>query len=165
LRLRPHAASAVVMTLGRGAAVRMGAQQPEVDGSRWRHVLVGEISGWIAADAVQPVARATPQPVPRDSQSNDIDTGGAPISPINAASAATQADKAGPSRMRVIADRLALRVTPDINAPMLRQLRAGTVVEVLPQPQRAYWTAVKAGEQRGWVASQWLVPDESGRAH
>jgi pilus assembly protein CpaC len=165
LRLRPHAASAVVMTLGRGAAVRMGAQQPEVDGSRWRHVLVGEISGWIAADAVQPVAQAMLRPVPPDSQGNDINAGGAPISPINAASAAIPAGKAGPGRMRVIADRLALRVTPDINAPMLRQLRAGTVVEILPQPQRAYWTAVKAGEQRGWVASQWLVPDESGQAH
>jgi pilus assembly protein CpaC len=160
LRLRPHAASAVVMSLGRGAAVRMGAQQPEVDASRWRHVLVGEVSGWIAADAVQPIAQAAPQPVPRDSQSNDTHAGGAPLSPINAASPATPAGNAGPGRMKVIADRLALRVTPDINAPMLRQLRAGTVVEILSQPQRAYWTAVKAGEQRGWVASQWLVPEK-----
>lgn len=165
LRLRPHAASAVVMTLGRGAAVRMGSQQPDVDASRWRHVLVGEVGGWIAADAVQPVAQARPQPVPRDSQGNDTNAGGAPISPISAADSAIAAGNAGPVRMRVIADRLALRVTPDINAPMLRQLRAGTVVEVLPQPQRAYWTAVKAGEQRGWVASQWLVPDESGQVN
>jgi pilus assembly protein CpaC len=103
--------------------------------------------------------------VPRDSQSNDANAGDAPISPINAAGPATPAGHAGPGRMRVIADRLALRVTPDINAPMLRQLRAGTVVEILPQPQRAYWTAVKAGEQRGWVASQWLVPDESGQVN
>lgn len=165
LRLRPHAASAAIMTLGRGAAVRMGAQQPEVDSSRWRHVLVGEVSGWIAADAVQPVGlgQAMPQPVPRDSQSKDSDAIGVPISPINAASSSTQAGNAGPARMRVIADRLALRVTPDINAPMLRQLRAGTVVEILPQPQRAYWTAVRVDGQRGWVASQWLVPDEAGR--
>lgn len=160
LRLRPHAASAAVMTLGRGAAVRMGAQLAEVDSSRWRHVLVGEVSGWIAADAVQPVAQATPQRVQRDSQGNDTHAGGASISPINATGPATPTGNAGRGRMRVIADRLALRVTPDINAPMLRQLRAGMVVEVLPQPQRGYWTAVKAGEQRGWVASQWLVPDE-----
>lgn len=106
-----------------------------------------------------------PQPVQRDSQSKDADAIGVPISAINAASSPTQAGNAGPARMRVIADRLALRVTPDINAPMLRQLRAGTVVEVLPQPQRAYWTAVKAGDQRGWVASQWLVPDEAGQVN
>ena len=165
LRLRPHAASAAIMTLGRGAAVRMGAQQPEVDSSRWRHVLVGEVSGWIAADAVQPVGQATPQPVPRDSQSKDSDAIGVPVSPINAASPVAQAGDASPDRMRVIADRLALRVTPDINAPMLRQLRAGTVVEILPQPQRAYWTAVRVDGQRGWVASQWLVPDEAGRVN
>lgn len=165
LRLRPHAASAAIMTLGRGAAVRMGAQQPEVDSSRWRHVLVGEVSGWIAADSVQPVGQATPQPVPRDSQSKDSDAIGVPISPINAASPPAQAGDASPGRMRVIADRLALRVTPDINAPMLRQLRAGTVVEILPQPQRAYWTAVRVDGQRGWVASQWLVPDEAGRVN
>jgi pilus assembly protein CpaC len=165
LRLRPHAASAAIMTLGRGAAVRMGAQQPEVDSSRWRHVLVGEVSGWIAADAVQPVGQATPQPVPRDSQSKDTDAIGVPLSPINAASPAAKAGDASPGRMRVIADRLALRVTPDINAPMLRQLRAGTVVEILPQPQRAYWTAVRVDGQRGWVANQWLVPDEAGQVN
>ncbi|HEX8886909.1 MAG TPA: SH3 domain-containing protein, partial [Noviherbaspirillum sp.] len=87
------------------------------------------------------------------------------IAPINATSPAAQAGDVSPGRMRVIADRLALRVTPDINAPMLRQLRAGTVVEILSQPQRAYWTAVRVGGQRGWVASQWLVPDEAGRVN
>ena len=61
-------------------------------------------------------------------------------------------------RLRVTADRLALRVTPDINAPVLRQLRAGTVVETLPQMQRGRWTAVQAGDVRGWVATQWLLP-------
>jgi pilus assembly protein CpaC len=61
-------------------------------------------------------------------------------------------------RLRVTANRLALRVTPDINAPVLRQLRAGTVVEALPQMQRGRWTAVQAGDLRGWVATQWLLP-------
>jgi hypothetical protein len=34
------------------------------------------------------------------------------------------------------------------------------VVEALPQAPRGLWTAVQAGEERGWVASQWLLPVE-----
>ena len=61
-------------------------------------------------------------------------------------------------RFRVSTDRLALRVTPDINAPVLRRLNAGALLDALPQPRRGYWTAVQAGAQRGWVASQWITP-------
>lgn len=35
---------------------------------------------------------------------------------------------------------------------------AGTLLDALPQPRRSYWTAVQAGSQRGWVASQWITP-------
>lgn len=165
LHLRPDPASAVLMTLGRGAAVRMGARQPpEVDSGRWRHVLVGELNGWIAADAVRPVMRAAAVPQ-RDTQDNGMDAAGPPLAPITAPVPSASLAGISTRRMRVTADRLALRVTPDINAPMLRQLRAGTVVEALPQPPRGHWTAVRAGEQRGWVASQWLAPDQQDQAH
>jgi pilus assembly protein CpaC len=174
VRERPHPSSAVLLTLGRGAAVRMGAGQPdEADGSRWRHVVVGDVTGWMTADAVQPVIRA-PAGAPRDSRDAGAESDGPLLGPITtpapapamaaaaaaatATATATSAPPAPQSRYRVTADRLALRVTPDINAPVLRQLRGGALLDALPQPRRGYWMAVQAGDQRGWVASQWLVP-------
>jgi pilus assembly protein CpaC len=162
LRAGPQSASAALLTLGRGAAVRMGARQAsEADGSHWRNVLVGEVAGWIDAGAVQPVSHA-PAGAPRDGQDSSSETSGPLLAPITVPmpAPATSAGAAALRRMRVTADRLALRVTPDINAPVLRQLRSGAVVHALPQPERAYWTAVQAGGQRGWVASQWLAPDD-----
>jgi pilus assembly protein CpaC len=156
LRTVPQATAPVLLTLGRGAAVRMGSQEDgEADISRWRKVVVGEVVGWMAADALQPVGLADAV-MQRNRKEMRIDGDGQQLGPITAPAPATAASP--PRRLRVTADRLALRVTPDINAPVLRQLRAGTLLEVLPQPPRGYWTAVQAGDQRGWVASHWLAP-------
>nr|WP_314625379.1 pilus assembly protein N-terminal domain-containing protein [uncultured Noviherbaspirillum sp.] len=160
LRERPEASSSVLLTLGRGAAVRLGAGQPDdAGGSRWRHVVVGDATGWIAADAVRPVSHFATG-TPRDSQDASVASDGVLLGPITTPVPAL-APAAAPvpqQRYRVNTDRLALRVTPDINAPVLRQLRAGTLLDALPQARRGYWTAVQAGGQRGWVASQWITP-------
>lgn len=58
----------------------------------------------------------------------------------------------------VALDRLALRVTPDINAPVLRNLPAGQHVSALSAQARGPWTAVEVQGQRGWVATKWLQP-------
>jgi pilus assembly protein CpaC len=65
-------------------------------------------------------------------------------------------------RYRVKASSLALRVTPDVNAPIVRYLAGDTVLEGLPQPVKGNWIPVQAGELRGWVAAQWLTPDAAG---
>jgi len=158
LRASPQPGAAVLLTLGRGAAVRMGAQPVtggDEDGNRWRQVLVGEVRGWIAAGEVQPVSRAagTLSAAPEAA----VDSAGPLLEPLSTPAAASTA---AVHRLRVTAERLALRVTPDINAPVLSQLRAGTVVQAQPQAQRGRWSAVQAGELRGWAASHWLVPDD-----
>ena len=162
LRASPLADSPVLLSLGRGAAVRMGAEPAtEADSSRWRPVLVGEVRGWIAADAVQPVSRvgAAPRAIGFDAAADHAGPLLGPVStPLTQPEAAATENQAVQRRLRVTAERLALRVTPDINAPVLRQLRAGAVVTALPQAQRGRWTAVQADDLRGWVASQWLLP-------
>jgi len=165
LRASPLTGSPVLLNLARGAAVRLDASPAadidagiETDSSRWRHVRVGDIRGWIAAEAAQPVSRSAAGTL-RDLAESAADHAGRLLEPVStplpADAAASQSVQ---RRLRVTADRLALRVTPDINAPVLRQLRAGTVVETLPQMQRGRWTAVQAGDVRGWVATQWLLP-------
>lgn len=61
-------------------------------------------------------------------------------------------------RYRVAVEQLALRVTPDMNAPIIQRLPAGHLVEALPQPPTRHWIEVQANDVRGWVAIQWLNP-------
>lgn len=63
---------------------------------------------------------------------------------------------------RVKAASLSLRVTPDINAPIVKYLPAGTLLETLPQPARGAWTAVQTGELRGWVDAEWIEAADAG---
>jgi pilus assembly protein CpaC len=55
-------------------------------------------------------------------------------------------------------DRLALRVSPDINAPVLQNLPVGSLVQVLPQAPQAQFSAVRINDRLGWAETQWLSP-------
>lgn len=61
-------------------------------------------------------------------------------------------------RFRVMLDGLAVRIAPDVTSAVLTKLDQGRVVEGLPEQTQGYWTAVDAGGKRGWVATQWLLP-------
>lgn len=58
----------------------------------------------------------------------------------------------------VLLNQLAMRVTPDINAPVLVNLAEGQVVRGLALEPRGAWSAVDADGKRGWVATLWLRP-------
>jgi pilus assembly protein CpaC len=175
LRAEPRRDAAILLSLSRGALLRMGER--DAAGGNWRHVMSGEIAGWLEADAVAPASHAQTLPA-QGGRDAAAEQRGALLTPITAQEvlpAAAPADPAPadpadpappaapPALMRVTLERLALRVAPDINAPVLRKLAAGTVVRLLPQAQRGYWSAVQVGEQRGWVASQWLAPPAAPR--
>ena len=63
---------------------------------------------------------------------------------------------------RVRATRLTLRLTPDINAPVVAFLPENTRLQALPQPPKGNWLAVQAGTQRGWVDAAWIEPETAG---
>ncbi len=63
-----------------------------------------------------------------------------------------------PPRYRVMLGGLAVRVAPDVNSSVVLKLEQGRLVTGLPQESQGYWTAVDAGGQQGWVATQWLLP-------
>lgn len=65
-------------------------------------------------------------------------------------------------RFRVRAARLTLRLTPDINAPVVAFLPEDTPLQALPQPPKGNWLAVRAGAQRGWVDAAWIEPETAG---
>ena len=146
LRAAPTNASALLVELPRGAAVH--PTSAELDRSRpvgWRQVRVGELLGWIPDLAAVPV-RPQPQPGFADVSARD----GQFSSSVSRSSQAVTANAAGAAmlgQLRVSALQLAVRVAPDVNAPMVVRLRRGQVVDVARR-----WRA------RSRAPAQWLVP-------
>jgi pilus assembly protein CpaC len=159
LRAEPRRDATVLLRLSRGALLRLG--EADAGDGLWRHVISGELAGWVEAEAVAPAARAEAA-APGTGLDVAAEQRGSALAPVTAQPAPPGA---APRTMRVLLDRLALRAAPDINAAVLRKLGAGNVVKLLPQPQRGTWSAVEVDGQRGWTATQWLMPlDAAERA-
>lgn len=163
LRAGPGLSNPVLLNLPGGSVVQLGNEDVHHGDARyWVNVVVGARSGWVARDGVAPTA-GEPLPPPsaasalldRDRASGQSYAAGTPARSVTAN--AGQAGSA-PVRYRVALDRLALRVSPDVNAAPLRHLTRGEQVEALPQAPVGHWTAVQSGLQRGWVAAHWLEP-------
>lgn len=106
------------------------------------------------SNAVPPVPEVTPSAL-APAPTNDIPA----LAPVTATTA-TPASDAG--RFRVRTTRLTLRLTPDINAPVVAFLPEDTRLQALPQPPKGNWLAVQAGSQRGWVDAAWIEPETTG---
>lgn len=179
LRAEPDDKSTILLQLGYGSVVQMGAADPQPPGvGKWRNVIVGEIEGWVLSGSVAPSRlQAAIQPfrgsaiAQRDQGKNALALGAdakgsavvagrlqqvTPMTPLSE-------DASRPVvRYRVLLAEAALRVTPDVNAPVVQSLTEGQVVQALPQAPQGNWIAVQAGGKRGWAANQWLFPVASG---
>lgn len=165
LRATPSTRGAALMQLERGATVLPGPR--DAPGGAWRNVMVGALSGWLPAEALQPLrGDAAAAGVLVDGLA---DRQGKPVrvpvaESVPRAVTASAGASAGPEAVRYLVglNGLALRATPDINAGVVSNLRMGEMVVALPQPVRGGWTPVQAGEgdaaRRGWVSTQWLRP-------
>lgn len=161
LHSRPTAQSGAVMLLGIGSFVQLGGLPEQLRGGViWHHVTVGALNGWIRGDSVAPWKFDSRRQPASDYAA--VDQSGKVMSLGNPGSASAAAGAAGgahaPGRFTVALYKLALRVTPDVNAPLVMRLEQGQEVRALPESPRGYWTAVEADGKRGWVASQWLLP-------
>ncbi len=174
VRAEPNAKSTALMQLARGSVVQMTGRDAYHDGrNTWRQVVVGEIQGWVADKWVEPTKLQPTIPPNSNSGIANVDQNGRTIGlgnpRIKGVSGAAQsvtvsptgsADAGSGKRYRVLLDRLALRVSPDVNAPVIEHLARGTTVESLPQSPNGYWSAVQSGDRRGWVATQWLALEQ-----
>lgn len=172
LRANPDINAPILMHLGQGAIVRVSESGTAGSGDdAWRRVTVGAVTGWSAARWLAPVANVA-QAVPGKASSNIGKSAqqGKRIEPLKAstklvarplsaevpATADTPVEKASP-KYRVVLPKLALRVSPDVNALIVMQVQEGAIVEGLPQGSVGGWTAVQAGDASGWVDSQWIT--------
>ena len=122
-------------------------------GVAWRNVRVGELQGWVADLALVPARLEAGLSPSRSAVRNEQG-----VSQVQAVTANAGPVAAPLARLRVMQARLALRASPDINAPAVARLRDGDVIEALPQPPSGYWVAVRSDGKRGWVPAQWLTP-------
>jgi pilus assembly protein CpaC len=164
-----------LLQLGRGAVVRLGAANPPPNvGDDWRQVSAGEVSGWVRANAVEPVHLQAGVDPKADGDIARADQGGrrlglgpdaqgVPPGPVRQLTPAGELSQdptksASAKQYRVLLPRLALRVAPDINAAIVTHLAGGQNVKALEQPPRRQWIGIDADGVRGWVPSQWLEP-------
>lgn len=174
LRSRPSAAAPGLLVLESGATVTLQAQDAQHEGAqRWIPVRVGQLQGWLPEQVLAPWQQsAGPGP------------GIKPAAPALPSAPRTAAPSLGPlpqpallSRAALDASRkpymvqsekLALRLTPDVNAGVLTRAYRGEQVQALDLPAQGAWMAVQLQQgqvlQRGWVLSQWLLPVLAGAA-
>ena len=166
LRAEPDAASPALLQLARGAVVQLGWHNPRpaVNGL-WFSIMVGTVEGWVDASAIEPLRLRTPV---KASENDDLTAAarqgslvGAAVAPLTEAPSTVVREKNASSdlpRFRVLLDGLALRAAPDVNAQLVVRLNNGSLVDGLPQQVQGYWSPVQFDGKRGWVPTQWLLP-------
>lgn len=158
LHARPHAPSTVLLQLGQGSLVQASAFHAAGLQDGWRAVATGALQGWVRDESLQPVADGPgTDPAPDGPLARQARQGRA-IAPLQAAGGASALGHPAPGIYRVALDALALRVAPDVNAPVLQSLAQGSLLQVLPQAPQAQFSAVRIDGRLGWAETQWLLP-------
>jgi pilus assembly protein CpaC len=164
LRAAPSATAAALLTLDRGASVVLGAAAVQASGDEaWRNVQVGKVQGWVPADAVLPLHAAQPVAALHEERARPARKAvAATVLPQPVLLAANEAAPGAARQFRVEAQRLALRLAPDINAGAVVTLLHGDVVSAVAGAEQGHWMGVQSGSgesaKRGWVPTQWLLP-------
>jgi pilus assembly protein CpaC len=164
LRAGPSASAAALLTLERGASVVLGAAAVQAAGDdAWRNVQVGRVQGWMAADTVLPLHAAQPVATLHEEQARPARKPvAATVVPRPVLLAANDAAAGTPRQFRVEAQRLALRLAPEVNAGAVVTLLHGDVVNAVAGAEQGHWMGVQTGSgdnaKRGWVPTQWLLP-------
>ncbi len=159
IRSQPSQNSEPLLQVGRNAVLTLRDDTEQTPHSaNWLPVQTGQVSGWVVKHFVQ--ASKLTLSVPPRSREVAYST---PASltrelPPNTATVVTLGDVAVHGKFVVVAKRLPLLLTPDINAPASQFVTEGQVVERLAIAPRGAWTAVQSQGQRGWLSTPWLQP-------
>lgn len=159
IRSQPNLGSDPLLEVGRNAVLTLREDtQQTPDSANWLAVQTGQVSGWVARHHVeasrltlsaQPQSIKAPQAMPAH-LTREL--------PPSAATSLTLGDVAQRGKFVVLAKRLPLLLTPDVNAATALFVTEGQVVNRLAMAPRGAWTAVDIEGQRGWLATPWLQP-------
>jgi pilus assembly protein CpaC len=164
LRAGASASAPALLTLDRGASVVLGPSAVQAGGDdAWRNVQVGRVQGWVQADAVVPMHAAQLPATLHEEQARPARKPvSATVVPRPVLLAANDIAAGAARQFRVEAQRLALRLAPDVNAGAVVTLLHGDVVSAVSGAEQGHWIGVQTGAgdsaKRGWVPTQWLLP-------
>ena len=158
VRSHPSQAAEPLLQVGRHAVLTLRdvADLPS-HAADWLPVQTGQVSGWVARHLVEP-AKLTLSTQPHQTQISSGSTVGRAAFPSASTRNLTLNDLPLRGQYTVVAKRLPLLLTPDINAPAVLFLAEGQIVNQLSIEPRGAWTAVEVNGQRGWLATPWLQP-------
>lgn len=159
IRSAPDPRSTPLLQVDRNAVLTLREDAGQTaDAANWLPVQTGQVSGWVVKQMVEP-AKLT-----LTAQSQRLETPQALAAhpgnqlPTQVAQALTLGDLAIRGRLVVVAKRLPLLLTPDVNAPVAFLVNEGQIVNRLNLAPRGAWTAVDIQGQRGWLSTPWLQP-------
>jgi len=159
VRSLPTVNSEPLLQLGRGAvmALRADAEQASAN-ANWLPVQIGQVDGWVARHLVEPSKlNLSVQPRPTETRTA-VPARLTRELPAASTTSLTLGDVAIRGQFVVLAKRLPLLLTPDVNAPAAAFVTEGQVVHRLAVAARGAWTAVEVDGLRGWLATPWLQP-------
>jgi hypothetical protein len=121
------------------------------------------VQGWVPADAVLPLHAAQPAATLHEEQARPARKPVATtVAPRPVLLAANDTATGASRQFRVEAQRLALRLAPDVNSGSVVTLLHGDVVSAVSGAEQGHWMGVQTGSgdnaKRGWVPTQWLLP-------
>jgi pilus assembly protein CpaC len=159
IRSQPSQNSEPLLQVGRNAVLTLRDDTEQTPHSAyWLPVQTGQVSGWVAKHFVQ-ASKLTLSVPPRSRELVQATPASLTRAlPPNSPAALTLGDVAVQGKLMVVAKRLPLLLTPDINAPASQFVTEGQVVERLAIAPRGAWTAVESQGQRGWLSTPWLQP-------
>jgi len=159
VRTAPSVKSEPLLQLGQGSVITVGDQEnKKMENVLWRNVVVGEINGWVASQWVEPT-KLTPNFKAYTPKTVAVDANGI-AKPVvrNVAKPLTLAAIDSTKSYAILAKKLPVHLTPDVNSAILLSLREQQIVRGLDIDQRGAWTAIDADGTRGWVSAEWLQP-------
>lgn len=163
IRSQPSVKGEPLLQVERGAVMTLREDTDKTFfAGGWLPVQTGQVSGWVVKSLVeasrlnltaQPLQTAAPQAAP-ERLTREI--------PSDTSTSLTLSDAAVRGKFVVLAKRLPLLLTPDVNAPATVFVTEGQLVNRLAIEPRGAWTAVDMEGKRGWLATPWLQPVRDG---
>jgi pilus assembly protein CpaC len=159
VRSQASVTSEPLLQLERGAVMTLRIDPDSAHAeANWLPVQIGQVEGWVASHLVEPsrlrldverrsTGTRTTTPVQLSREMPATDT-----TPLTLNGIAVR------GQFVVLAKRLPLLLTPDVNAPAAAFVSEGEVVHRLATAARGAWTAVEVNGRRGWLSTPWLQP-------
>ena len=159
IRSGPSVRSEPLLQVERHAVLTLRRDTEQTTHSaNWLPVQTGQVSGWVASYLVEPARLTLSVQSQRMEAPQAASAGLGSALPPGVADSLTLGDLAIRGRFVVVAKRLPLLLTPDVNAPAALFVDEGQIVNRLSLAPRGAWTAVDIQGQRGWLSTPWLQP-------